>query len=98
MALPDLVEAVLEEMTVGVQGHRRGGVSEHLLHHLDLGAGGDGEAGGGVAELVGMQSGDADGSGGVIERLAEGAHAQGRATADPGEYEIVGSLAGDVSA
>ena len=55
-------------MAVGVEGHRRGGVPEHLLNHLDIGAGGDREAGGGVPELVGMQIVDADGSSSVIER------------------------------
>jgi len=48
----DLIEPVLEEVAVGVEGHGRRAVSEHLLDDLDVSAGGDGKAGGGVAQLV----------------------------------------------
>ncbi|RYB96208.1 hypothetical protein EUA06_01085 [Nocardioides glacieisoli] len=40
--IADLVEPVLEEVTVGVEGHRRRAVSQHLLHDLDVGTAGDG--------------------------------------------------------
>jgi hypothetical protein len=56
----DLVEPVLEEVTVGVERHGRRAVAEHLLDDLHVGAGGDREAGCGVPELVGVQVGYAD--------------------------------------
>jgi hypothetical protein len=58
--IADLVEAVLEEVPVGVQRHRRRAVAEHLLDHLHVGAGGDREAGRCVPELVRVQIGYAD--------------------------------------
>jgi hypothetical protein len=66
----DLVEPVLEEVAVRVQRHRRRerrrresswvgplAVPEHLLNDLDVGSGGDGEAGRGMPELMRMQVG-----------------------------------------
>jgi hypothetical protein len=38
-------------------------VSQHLLHHLDVGTGGDGQTGGRVPELVEVESGHTDGRG-----------------------------------
>ena len=35
--VPDLVEAVLQEVAVGVERHRGRGVAEHLLDHFDVG-------------------------------------------------------------
>ncbi|HET7067540.1 MAG TPA: hypothetical protein VFI21_08055 [Nocardioides sp.] len=64
-------------------------MAEHLLDHLDVGARGDGKAGGGVPELVGMQPGNTDGLGCVVEGLAEGAHTHRRPAAYPGEHEVV---------
>ena len=69
----DLVEAVLEEVPVGVQRHGGGGVTEHLLDDLHVRPGRDREAGGGVAQLMRVQVGDADGLGGDAELQAEGA-------------------------
>ena len=57
----DIVEVFAEEPGVDVEGHRGGGVAEHPLNGLDVGAGGDGEAGGGVAQVVRTETGDADG-------------------------------------
>jgi hypothetical protein len=48
----DVVETIVEEVAVLVERHGRRLVSEHLLHDLDVGAGRDGQAGGGVTELV----------------------------------------------
>jgi hypothetical protein len=48
----DGVEAVLEEVSVEVERHRRGLVPEHLLHDLQVGSGRDREARGGVPKLV----------------------------------------------
>lgn len=42
-------------------------VAEHLLHDLDVRSGGDGEAGGRMAELVRVQTGDPDFFGSTIE-------------------------------
>lgn len=92
------VQPVLEEVTVGVEGHRGRGVSEHLLDHFDVGAGGDRQARGSVPELVWIQPSDADGLGCVIEGLVEGGHAQRRPPSDAGEDEVVGPLARDVDA
>jgi hypothetical protein len=50
----DLVEPVLEEVPVDVQGHGGRGMAEHLLDHLDVGSRGDGEARSDVPQLVGM--------------------------------------------
>ena len=44
----DLVELVVQQMAVQVEGHRRRLVAEHRLHHLDVRAAGDGQRGGGV--------------------------------------------------
>jgi hypothetical protein len=55
------VEVVFEEAAVHVQGHGGGLVSEHPLYCLDVGSCGDGEAGGGVPQVV---WGDAVESGG----------------------------------
>ena len=49
------VEVVGEEACVDVEGHGCRGVPEHLLHRLDVGAGGYGEAGRGVPQLVRRQ-------------------------------------------
>ncbi|MFZ2015143.1 MAG: hypothetical protein WAV00_15085 [Nocardioides sp.] len=62
-----LVEPVLEEVAVDVEGHRSRGVAQHLLDDFDVGAGGDGEAGGGLPQLVGMQLGHADRQGRGLE-------------------------------
>ena len=67
----DLVETVVEEVTVGVQGHRGGGVAELLLDDLDVGARRDGKAGGGMAQLVGVQVGHSDRRRGGRERVSE---------------------------
>ena len=92
----DLVELVVEEMAVQVQGHRRRLVAEHRLHHLDVRAAGDGQRGGGVPQRVrgeAVQPGDADG--GVEARAAEGAQVQHAALLRR-EDEVRGLLAGDV--
>ena len=44
---------------------------EHLLHDFDIRAAGDGEAGGGVAQLVRVQLGNADRRGRHVEAGAE---------------------------
>jgi hypothetical protein len=45
-------------------------LAEHLLDDLDVSAGGDGQAGGGVAKLVRVQAGQPDRLGGAVERSA----------------------------
>lgn len=47
-----LVQPVLTQVSVCI---RRGTMSQHLLHDLDVGAAGDGEVGGGVPQLVTMK-------------------------------------------
>jgi hypothetical protein len=66
----DLVEPVVEQVAIGVESHRRRGVTEHLLDHLDVGATGDRETGRGVAELVRVQAEKADRSSGCVEVTA----------------------------
>jgi hypothetical protein len=48
------VEIVRKEPGVDVERHRRRGVTEHLLHRLDVGACRHGEAGRGVTQFVGV--------------------------------------------
>ncbi|MFN8194695.1 MAG: hypothetical protein U0R80_10490 [Nocardioidaceae bacterium] len=93
----DLVEAVLEEVAVGVQRHGGGGVSEHLLDDLDVGPRGDGQAGGGVPQLVRVQVGNADRRRGRPEADPEGAHPQRLSGADAGEDEVLLPLAREVA-
>ncbi|GAA4739721.1 hypothetical protein GCM10023350_25110 [Nocardioides endophyticus] len=95
--IADLVEAVVEQVTVGVQGHRRGGVAEHLLDDLHVRAAGDGETGGGVAELVWVQARDADGPSSRTELFAERAHPRRLSAPECAEDELVGSLVRDVT-
>lgn len=89
--LGDFVESVAEEVAVGVHGHGGGAVAEHLLDDFDVCAGCDREAGGGVAEFVWVESGDADGS-------SEDGGPERAATADTGEDEFGWSFAVDVPA
>nr|WP_235508949.1 hypothetical protein [Aeromicrobium sp. Root236] len=51
----DLVEAILEEMSVRVEGHRGRGMTEHLLDDLDVSARRDRQRRGSVAQLVRVQ-------------------------------------------
>nr|WP_238384812.1 hypothetical protein [Ornithinicoccus soli] len=93
----DLVEPVVEQVTVGVHGHRRRGVAEHVLDDLDIGTGRDRQARGGVPQLVRMQAGKSDRPRGRIEAAAAEDRRPHRAAApDPGEDQLVGCLAGDV--
>jgi hypothetical protein len=55
----DLVEAVAEEVPGDVHRHRGARMAEHMLHDFHVRAAGDGEAGGGVAQLVRVQLRDA---------------------------------------
>jgi len=58
-AVRDCVEVVLEQIGVGIEGHRCRSVAEHLLHGLDVGAGADRQRRSGVAEVVGVTRGKA---------------------------------------
>ncbi|HEX5089632.1 MAG TPA: hypothetical protein VFV89_17625 [Nocardioides sp.] len=87
----DLVEPVLEQVAVGVHGHGRRRMSEHLLDDLHVGSGGDRQARRSVPQLVRVKTRDPDRrSGGVEVPAAEDGRAQRRAAADPGEDELVG--------
>jgi hypothetical protein len=66
-AIRDAVEFVVEQVGVHVEGHRGRGVPEHPLNGLDAGAAGDGEAGGGVAQVVRRERREAGG----LDRLVE---------------------------
>nr|WP_246161768.1 hypothetical protein [Aeromicrobium ginsengisoli] len=92
----DLVEAVLEEMSVRVEGHRRRAVAEHLLHDLDVSTGRDRQRRGSVAQLVRVQIRNADGRRCHSEGFAEHADPQCLATANSSEDEVFRCLAGDV--
>nr|WP_236551762.1 hypothetical protein [Aeromicrobium sp. 9AM] len=92
----DLVEAVLEEMSVRVEGHRRRAVAEHLLYDFDVSARRDRQRRGCVAELVWVQIWNADGRGCHSEGFAEHADPQRLATANSSEDEVFRCLAGDV--
>jgi hypothetical protein len=85
----DLVQSDLEEVPVDVRCHGRRAVPEHLLDDLDVGAGGDREAGRGVPQLVRVQVGHADRPRRRAERRAERAHAQRLAVSDAGEDQVV---------
>ena len=50
------VEVIGEQSGIDIEGHRRGGVPEHLLHCLYVGASGDGKTGRGVPQLVRRKS------------------------------------------
>jgi hypothetical protein len=90
----DLVEPVVEQVAIGVEGHRGRGVTEHLLDHLDVGTTGDPETGRGVAELVRVQAGKADRSSGCVEVTAsEMGRADRAAAADGGKDQIRRRLA-----
>ncbi|HEX7210643.1 MAG TPA: hypothetical protein VF241_06970 [Propionibacteriaceae bacterium] len=67
----DLVEAVAEQVSVDVHRHRSARMAEHLLHDFDVRAAGNGEACGGVAQLVRVQLRDADRRGRDVETGAE---------------------------
>ncbi len=54
-ALGEGAEVVIEEAGVDVEGHRRGGVTDHPLDRFDVGAGGDEKTRGGVPEVVGTE-------------------------------------------
>jgi hypothetical protein len=53
----DLIQAVFEEVPVGVEGHRRRHMTQHSLYRFDVGSAGDREAHGRVPKLVGCKSG-----------------------------------------
>ena len=72
-------------------------MAEHLLDHLDVGAGGDRQAGGGVPQLVRVQAGKTDDPGRCGEGGAEGGHPQGAPVADPAEHQVFGLPAGHLS-
>ena len=95
--LADFVEPIFEEVAVGVEGHGRGAVSQHLLDDFDVGSASDGQTRGGVSEFVWVEVGYADGPGCRAERGAEGAHSQGLAVADAGEDQVVGRFAVEVT-
>jgi hypothetical protein len=61
-----------------IERHRGRGVAEHLLHHLDVGAGRDGQAGCGVSKLLWMQARPADLRSGCIERRFPEARSRGK--------------------
>ena len=67
----DLVEAIAEQVSVDVHRHRSARMAEHLLHDFDVRAAGNGEAGGGVSQLVRVQFGNADRRGRDVEAGAE---------------------------
>lgn len=50
------VEVIGQQSGINIEGHRRGGVPEHLLHCLYVGASGDGKTGRGVPQLVRRKS------------------------------------------
>ena len=93
----DFVEPVFEEVAVGVEGHGRRAVSQHLLDDLDVGSAGDGQTRGRVPEFVRVEVGYADGPGSRVERRAEDAHPQRLAVADAREDQVVGLLAMEVA-
>lgn len=94
----DLVEAVVEEVAVQIEGHRRGLMTEHLLHDLHVGACGDREAGSRVAQAVRHEAVKAGPSRRRCEHVApEVAGTQGLALRR-GEHEIVRPAAGNVLA
>jgi hypothetical protein len=53
----DRLHVVIEQLRIHIERQGRGGVAEEPLHGLDAPAGIDGEAGGGVSELVGGEPG-----------------------------------------
>ncbi|HEX6757666.1 MAG TPA: hypothetical protein VF086_04520 [Propionibacteriaceae bacterium] len=58
-------------MPVDIHRHRGARMAEHLLYDFHVRAAGDGEAGGGVAQLVRVQLRDADRRGRNMETGAE---------------------------
>ena len=65
----DLVQLVGEQVPVEIQRHGGALVAEHLLHHLHVGAGGDGQGGRGVAQLVRVQPVQADRLGRPVQHV-----------------------------
>jgi hypothetical protein len=52
-----------QDVRIGVRGDRDGGVTEQVLHDFEVGAGGEGEGGSAVAQVMepdGWQSGVGD--------------------------------------
>ncbi len=89
----DGVQIVVEQVGVDVERHRCGGVAEHPLDCLHVGAGPDRKARGGVPEVVQRQRGDA----GLKDRVPEPAlsrpmDATEVASVEAGEQEVVLSL------
>jgi hypothetical protein len=91
----DLVEADFKQVPIRVERHGGRGVAEHRLHDLHVGTARDGEAGGGVAQFVRVQVGDADCSRRCAKGGAERRDAERLAVADAAEHEAIGLLACD---
>jgi hypothetical protein len=59
-ACGDLIEPILEQVPVQIERHCRGLVPEHLLHDLDVRAGGDRQRSGGVTKAVRHEAVESD--------------------------------------
>ena len=90
------VEVIGEEAGIDVEGHGGGGVPEHLLHRLDVGASGYGEAGRGVPQLVRRQTRES----GLLRGRVEEPRPEVRVAQHPalwsGKHQIAGRLSGEV--
>nr|WP_235503528.1 hypothetical protein [Aeromicrobium sp. Root344] len=85
----DLIEAVLKQVAIRVEGHRRRPVTEHLLHHLDVCTGRDREGSCRVPQLVRIEIRNADRLRSWPEHFPEARYPQWVAAADACEHEIV---------